>query len=431
MTQPELAKKGTVSSLMAVTAAVEGVAVEVIASGLADGTIVLPANSQRKVRKPCAIGKGLRTKINANIGTSQDFNNIQTELEKLRISEKYQSDTIMDLSTGGDISAIRKAIIKESSIPLGTVPIYQAAVRSIEKHSSIVAMEVDDLFSCIEEQVRDGVDFITVHCGITQSVVEKLKRQGRVTNVVSRGGAFLIGWMLYHQKENPLYEYYDRLLEIAHRYDVTLSLGDGLRPGSLADATDRAQIEELITLGELVDRARKAGVQAMVEGPGHVPLNQIVTNIQLQKSLCKGAPFYVLGPLVTDIAAGYDHITAAIGGALAASAGADFLCYVTPSEHLGLPGLEDVREGVIASRIAAHAADLAKGVKGAWEWDREMSEARRSLNWEKQASLSLDPEKARKTHAKLTTSGESCSMCSEYCAMALMEKYLGITAEKC
>lgn len=431
MTQSELASKGKVSSLMAVTAAAEGVQVEVIANGLADGTMVLPANSRRQIKKPCAIGKGLRTKINANIGTSPDFNNIQTELEKLRIAEKYQSDTIMDLSTGADISIVRKAILRESSIPVGTVPIYQAAVKSIEKHSSIVAMGVDDLFGCIEEQVRDGVDFITVHCGITQAVVEKLKRQGRVTNVVSRGGAFLIGWMLHHQRENPLYEYYDRLLEIAHEYDVTLSLGDGLRPGCLADATDRAQIEELITLGELVDRARRAGVQAMVEGPGHVPLHQIIANVQLQKSLCKGAPFYVLGPLVTDVAAGYDHITAAIGGALAASAGADYLCYVTPSEHLGLPGLEDVREGVIASRIAAHAADLAKGVKGAWEWDKEMAEARLSLDWEKQASLSLDPEKARETHSKFAAKGEGCSMCSEYCAMALMEKYLGIKAEKC
>lgn len=431
MTQSEMAIKGTISPIMAMTAAAEGVPVEVIARGLADGTIVLPANSQRQVKKPCAIGKGLRTKINANIGTSQDFNNLKTELEKLRICEKFQADTVMDLSTGGDISIIRRAILNQSSIPLGTVPIYQAAVESIEKHSSIVAMGVEDLFKSIEGQVRDGVDFITVHCGITQAVVERLKKQGRVTNVVSRGGAFLIGWMLHHQRENPLYEYYDRLLEIAHRYDVTLSLGDGLRPGSLADATDRAQIEELITLGELVDRARKAGVQAMVEGPGHVPLNQIVANVQLQKSLCKGAPFYVLGPLVTDVAAGYDHITAAIGGALAAAAGADFLCYVTPSEHLGLPGLEDVREGVIASRIAAHAADLAKGVKGAWEWDKEMAEARRSLNWEKQASLCLDPEKAREVHSKSSTKGETCSMCSEFCAMALMEKYLGITVEKC
>lgn len=431
MTQVEIAKKGIASSLIALTAADEAVDAEVIANGLVEGTIVLPANSHRQIKKPCAIGKGLRTKINANIGTSPDFNNIQTELEKLRVAEKYHSDTVMDLSTGGNISDVRRTILKESSIPLGTVPIYQAAVQSIEKHGSIVAMDVDDLFECIEEQVKDGVDFITVHCGITQGVVDRLRKQGRVTNVVSRGGAFLIGWMLYHQRENPLYEYYDRLLELAHAYDVTLSLGDGLRPGSLADATDRAQIEELVTLGELVDRARKAGVQAMVEGPGHVPLHQIVANVQMQKSLCKGAPFYVLGPLVTDVAAGYDHITAAIGGALAASAGADFLCYVTPSEHLGLPGIEEVREGVIASRIAAHAADLAKGVKGAWEWDREMSEARRSLDWEKQASLSLDPDKARKTHARLSTSGESCSMCSEYCAMALMEKYLGITAERC
>jgi len=291
-------------------------------------------------------------------------------------------------------------------------------------------MTVDDLFAGIEEHIYDGVDFITVHCGVTQSAIARLKQQRRVVDVVSRGGAFLIGWMLYNERENPLYEYYDRLLELAREFDVTLSLGDGMRPGSLADATDRAQVEELLTLGELVDRARQAGVQVMVEGPGHLPLNQIETNVQLQKSICKGAPFYVLGPLVTDIGAGYDHITGAIGGAVAAAAGTDFLCYVTPSEHLGLPEPEDVRQGVMASRIAAHAGDIVKGVKGAQEWDRKMSAARKKLDWEEQVRLSLDPELSRQVHSKHSSAGKACSMFGGYCAMELMEEYLGISAPK-
>jgi len=318
-----------------------------------------------------------------------------------------------------------------SPVAVGTVPIYQAAVEAIDKYGAIVDMTPDDLFRVIEENARDGVDFMTVHCGITMVVVERLKRQRRVTDVVSRGGTFLIGWMLHNGKENPLYEHYDRLLDLARAYDFTLSLGDGLRPGSLADATDRPQIEELITLGELVERAWQAGVQVMVEGPGHIPLDQIETNMRLQKTLCKGAPFYVLGPLVTDIGAGYDHITSAIGGALGAIYGADYLCYVTPSEHLGLPDADDVRLGVIASRIAGHAADIVKGVKGAAEWDLEMARARKSLDWEKQARLSLDPKRAFAVRSRHAPLGKACSMCGKYCAMDLMEKYLGITAEKC
>jgi len=292
-------------------------------------------------------------------------------------------------------------------------------------------MTVDELFAAIEEQARDGVDFITVHCGVTRQAIDRLKQQGRVADVVSRGGAFLIGWILYNECENPLYEYYDRLLEIARQYDVTLSLGDGMRPGSLADATDRAQVEELLTAGELVQRARRAGVQVMVEGPGHLPLNHIEANVILQKSICHGAPFYVLGPLVTDVAAGYDHITGAIGGAIAAAAGADYLCYVTPAEHLALPEAEDVRQGVMASRIAAHAADIVKGVAGAREWDRQMSLARKGLDWEAQAEQSLDPERSRRVHVEHSSSGSACSMCGEFCAMELMEKYLGISTPKC
>jgi len=431
MTQLELARKDNISPKMVVVAQREGIEAEFIQQGVARGAIVIPANTNHTNLVPCGIGHGLRTKVNANIGTSSDFGNIDTELEKLRVAIDSGADTVMDLSTGGDILAIRRAIIASSSLPIGTVPIYQAGIEAIDRHGAIVKMTVDELFAVIEQHARDGVDFTTVHCGVTQSAIARLKQQGRVADVVSRGGAFLIGWMVYNERENPLYEQYDRLLEIAGEFDVTLSLGDGMRPGSLADATDRAQIEELLTLGELVNRAQQAGVQVMVEGPGHLPLNQIETNVQLQKAICKGAPFYVLGPLVTDVGAGYDHITGAIGGAIAAAAGTDFLCYVTPSEHLSLPDPEDVRQGVIASRIAAHAGDIVKGAKGASEWDLKMSMARKKLDWEEQARLSLDPKRSRQFHAKHTSAGSACSMCGQYCAMALVEKFLGISASRC
>jgi len=431
MTQLELAKEGIISPQMEVVAQHEGVEAEFVRQGVARGTIVIPANTKHTSLVPCGIGQGLRTKVNANIGASSDFGNIDTELEKLRVAIDCGADAVMDLSTGSNISAIRQAIVAASSVPIGTVPIYQAGIKAIESHGAIVKMTVDDLFTGIEEHIYDGVDFITVHCGVTRSAIARLKQQRRVVDVVSRGGAFLIGWMLYNERENPLYEYYDRLLELAREFDVTLSLGDGMRPGSLADATDRAQVEELLTLGELVQRAQQAGIQVMVEGPGHLPLNQIETNVQLQKSICKGAPFYVLGPLVTDVGAGYDHITGAIGGAIAAAAGTDFLCYVTPAEHLSLPDSEDVRQGVIASRIAAHAGDIVKGVKDAQEWDRKMSVARKKLDWEEQARLSLDTELSRQVHSKHASAGKACSMCGEYCAMELMEEYLGVSSPKC
>jgi len=416
---------------MKLVAQEEGIDPELIRHGVAEGTIVIPANTKHKLGCYCGIGKGLRTKVNANIGTSSDYSDIDTELEKLRVAVEYKADTVMDLSTGGDIGAIRRAILSQSPIPLGTVPIYQAGIEAIERREAIVKMTADELFSVIEEQAEEGVDFVTVHCGVTQSAIARLKRQGRVTDIVSRGGAFLFGWIIYNEQENPLYEQYDRLLEIARRFDVTLSLGDGLRPGSLADATDRAQVEELLILGELVERAWEAGVQVMVEGPGHLPLDQITTNVQLEKSLCKGAPFYVLGPLVTDIAAGYDHICGAIGGAIAAAAGTDFLCYVTPSEHLGLPDPDDVKEGVIASRIAAHAADIVKGVKGAQEWDRKMSLARKNLDWGEQVRLCLDPSRAQRVHAQHTTTGVACSMCGDFCALQLVSSFLGTSPQKC
>jgi len=431
MTQLELARDGTISPQMQAVAKSEGVEAEFVRQGVASGTIVVSANREHTNLTPCGIGQGLRTKVNANIGTSSDFGDMDTELEKLRAAVDSGADTVMDLSTGGDISAIRRRIIASSAVPVGTVPIYQAGIKAVEEYGAIVSMTVDDLFAAIEEHVRDGVDFITVHCGLTQSAVARLRQQKRVADVVSRGGAFLIGWMLHNDGENPLYEYYDRLLELSREFDVTLSLGDGMRPGCLADATDRAQIEELLIAGELVERAWQAGVQVMVEGPGHLPLNQIEANVRLQKSICRGAPFYVLGPLVTDVAAGYDHITGAIGGAIAAAAGADFLCYVTPAEHLGLPNPEDVREGVIASRIAAHAADIAKGVKGAQQWDLDMSVARKRFDWEEQERLSLRPELSRRVHRQHATSGEACSMCGDFCAMRLVEDYLGISATRC
>jgi phosphomethylpyrimidine synthase len=431
MTQLEIAKKGNISPEMEAVARAEGLDAEAVRRCIAAGTAVIPANVGHEGLIPCGIGQGLSIKVNANIGTSSDFNDVGTELEKLRVAIDSGADTVMDLSTGGDIAAIRREIISRSSLPVGTVPIYQAGIEAIEQRGAIVKMEVDALFAAIEENARDGVDFITVHCGVTRAAIDRLKRQGRVADIVSRGGAFLTGWILHNERENPLYEHYDRLLDIAREYDVTLSLGDGMRPGCIADATDRPQIEELLTLGELVRRAQDAGVQVMVEGPGHLPLDHIETNIKIQKSICKDAPFYVLGPLVTDIAAGYDHIAGAIGGAIAAAAGADFLCYVTPSEHLAIPDVGDVREGVIASRIAAHAADIVKGVRGARERDRQMAEARQRLDWEEQARLSLDPARSRRVHRQRATRGSACSMCGQYCAMDLVAKYLGVKAARC
>jgi phosphomethylpyrimidine synthase len=431
MTQLEIAQRGDISPEMEKVASVEGLDAEVIRQRIAKGTVVIPANVNHHNLVPCGVGEGLSTKVNANIGTSSDYGDINTELAKLRVSLEAGADTVMDLSTGGDISSIRRAVVNASNRAIGTVPVYQAGIRAIQEQGAVVKMTVDDIFDAIKDNARDGVDFVTVHCGVTQSAINALKQQGRVTDVVSRGGAFMVGWMLHNERENPLYEYYDRLLDIAREYDVTLSLGDGMRPGCLADATDNAQITELLTLGELVQRAWKAGVQVMVEGPGHIPLNQIETNIRLQKAICKGAPFYVLGPLVTDIAAGYDHITSAIGGAMAAMYGADFLCYVTPSEHLAIPDINDVREGVMAARIAAHAADIVKGIPGAAERDKQMAAARKKLDWEGQANFALDPGKVRKVHQQRATSGSACSMCGKYCAMELVGKYLGAKAAKC
>jgi phosphomethylpyrimidine synthase len=419
MTQLEYARQGTITEAMEKTAASEGISAETIRQGVAEGTIVITQNVKHRTISPLAIGKGLRTKINANVGTSKDHTNVEEELAKVRAAIEAGADTIMDLSTGPAIGETRKTVIRASTVPVGTVPIYQAAVEMPEKKNRpMVEMTADDLFEVIERHGEDGVDFITVHCGVTLRSVETIKKEGRLMGVVSRGGAILVEWMHYNKKENPLFESYDRLLEIAKAYDMTLSLGDGLRPGCLADATDRGQIQELLLLGELTERAWAKGVQVMIEGPGHVPLQQIEANVLLQKRICHGAPFYVLGPLVTDIAPGYDHITGAIGGAIAAWAGADFLCYVTPSEHLRLPTVEDVREGVIASKIAGHAGDIARGLKGAMDQDACMARARKALNWPEQIRLAVDPERARKLReSRMPKESDVCTMCGELCAI--------------
>lgn len=424
MTQLEQARDNRITMEMVKVADREGVKADLIRQKIADGTIVIPANPKHENLEPRGIGKGLATKVNANIGTSSDISAVEVELQKLAAAVEAGADAVMDLSTGGDISAIRRTIIASCPVPLGTVPVYQAAIKAIKTRGAIVKMTADDLFEAIEEHARDGVDFVTVHCGVTSRVLETLDNNPRVAGIVSRGGSFLAGWVKFNRQENPLYEQYDRLLEIARRYDVTLSLGDGMRPGCTADATDSAQIAELMVLGELVSRARQAGVQVMVEGPGHLPLDHIEANIKLEKELCHEAPFYVLGPLVTDIAAGYDHITGAIGGAIAAMAGADFLCYVTPSEHLALPDAEDVRNGVIASRIAAHAADMVKGVAGAREKDLAMSRARKKLDWETQRNCALDPVHFDEVRKRSVTTGEACTMCGDFCAMKLASEYV-------
>jgi len=424
MTQIEQARKGVLTRVLRKAAAVEEIAAEALAGLVAEGLAVIPSNPRHSPAQPAAIGRGLRTKVNVNIGTSRDFPRLADELRKLKVSLDYGADALMDLSTGGNIGKIRRTILERTPVPLGTVPIYQAAVKAISRQGTIVDMTEDDLFEAVESQAREGVDFMTVHSGLTLKAVDRLKKQGRVADIVSRGGAFLLAWMLHNGKENPFYARFDRLLEIARRHDITLSLGDGLRPGSVLDATDRPQIEELLTLGELVKSAREAGVQVMVEGPGHVPLDQVEMNVRLQKRLCQEAPFYVLGPLVTDIAPGYDHIVSAIGGALAASAGADFLCYVTPAEHLGLPTLDDVREGLIAAKIAAHAADIVKRIPGAIERDLELSRARKRLDWKTQKRLSIDPVKFEAVRRRRKSSTKACSMCGEFCAMRIVSEFL-------
>lgn len=421
-TQMARAKQGEITEAMRTVAEKEHMSPEEVRRRVAQGLVVIPANHHHHSLSPEGVGAGLKTKINVNLGISRDCANTEAELDKVRKALDMKAEAIMDLSNYGKTTVFRQRLIELSPAMIGTVPMYDAIGYLDKKLEDITP---DEFLGVVEKHARDGVDFVTIHAGLNRQTVEHFKRTSRVTNIVSRGGSLLYAWMELNKAENPFYEYFDRLLEICAEHDVTLSLGDACRPGSLADATDASQIEELIVLGELTERAWQRGVQVMIEGPGHVPLNEITANVQLEKKLCHGAPFYVLGPLVTDIAPGYDHITSAIGGAIAGAAGADFLCYVTPAEHLRLPSLEDMQEGIIAAKIAAHAADIAKGIPGAAEWDREMSQARQALDWEKMFGLALDREKAeRYRRESLPTHSDSCTMCGEMCSMRLMNRIL-------
>ncbi len=418
MTQLEMAREGKISPEMEQAAAAESLSAEKLRELIASGRAVIPKNKKHQLEEVLAIGQGLRTKVNANIGTSGPSVGVHKELEKLNSAVAAGTDSVMDLSTGADYKEVRRVILEGSPVMVGAVPIYMVATALRLKGRPLSKMDVDDLFRSIETQCAEGLDYITVHCGVTREAVRRLTHYERIIPSVSRGGSILMHWMEKNSKENPLYEDFDALLDIAHTYDVTLSLGDGFRPGTVLDATDGPQVEELIVLGELTRRARARGVQVIIEGPGHVPLDQVVANVVIEKQICDGAPFYLLGPLTTDIAPGHDHITAAIGGAVAAAAGADFLCYVTPAEHLCIPDVEDVRAGVIATRIAAHSADIAKGLPGAIERDRQMSIYRRDLDWEGMMSMAIDPEGARK-RVSLSSDRETCTMCGELCAVKL------------
>jgi phosphomethylpyrimidine synthase len=423
MTQISEAQQGHATKEMESISRIEKIDREVLRRRVASGKIVIPFNPVHSPT-PLGIGKGLRVKVNANIGTSMEHCDIEEEIEKAKVAVRAGSHAVMDLSTGGDLDDIRTCLLEVVSVPFGTVPIYQAGVKAIEKRGSIVDMTEDDMFTMFEHQAKQGVDFAVVHVGVTQESVKRLRRQNRLIPMVSRGGAFHMAWIIQNEQENPFYNNFDNLLEIAKTYDVTLSLGDGMRSGALYDSNDRAKFQELLIIGELVERAREAGVQTMVEGPGHMPLNDISSNIQVMKTITRESPYFVLGPLVTDIAPGYDHFAGGIGGAIAGFSGADFLCYITPSEHLSLPDIDDVREGVIAARIAAHAADIARGIDK--DIDTEFSKARENLDWDKMFKLCIDPQKAKEYREKRlpVEDQHSCSMCGRLCAIEIVKKYL-------
>ena len=421
-TQMDAARKGIITKEMESAAKKEQMDVRELMALMAKGQVIIPCNKKHTSLEPNAIGSMLRTKINVNLGISRDCKDMDMEIEKVNNAVKMGAESIMDLSSYGDTRTFRGRLTKECPAIIGTVPIYDAVVYYHKPLKEITSRQWLDI---VRMHAEDGVDFMTIHCGINKETAGKFKRNKRLTNIVSRGGSIIFAWMEMTGQENPFYEHYDEILDICREYDITMSLGDACRPGCIQDASDISQIEELITLGELTKRAWEKDVQVMVEGPGHMPLDQIEANMKIQQTLCQGAPFYVLGPLVTDIAPGYDHITAAIGGAIAATYGASFLCYVTPAEHLRLPNLEDVKEGIIASRIAAHAADIAKGVKGAADWDNQMSTARKKLDWEEMFRLCLDPEKAGRYRAEAKPEKEdTCSMCGNFCAVRNMNRIL-------
>ncbi len=421
-TQMDAARKGIITPEMEIAAAKEDMKVDTLMGLMAKGQVIIPANKRHGALSPTAIGSMLKTKINVNLGISRDCKDMDVELEKVNSAVKMGAESIMDLSSYGDTRTFRRRLTGECPAVIGTVPIYDAVVYY---HKPLKEITTQEWLDIVRMHAEDGVDFMTIHCGINRETAGKFKRNKRLTNIVSRGGSIIFAWMEMTGKENPFYEHYDEILDVCREYDVTMSLGDACRPGCLKDASDISQMEELLTLGELTKRAWEKDVQVMVEGPGHMPLDQIAANMKIQQTICQGAPFYVLGPLVTDIAPGYDHITAAIGGAVAAASGASFLCYVTPAEHLRLPNLEDVKEGIIASRIAAHAADVAKGVKGAIDWDHRMSTARKKLDWEEMFALAIDPEKARRYRAEAKPEKEdTCSMCGNFCAVKNMNRIL-------
>ena len=421
-TQMDAAKKGIITEEMKIVAKKEGIEEEKLRGLIASGKVIIPANKNHTSLDPVGIGEGLGTKINVNLGISKDCCDIEKELEKVRVAIDMKAEAIMDLSSYGKTEEFRKRIVEISPAMLGTVPIYDAVGFYDKELQDITSREFLDV---VEKHARDGVDFITVHAGINRETAQVFKRNKRLTNIVSRGGSLLYAWMELNDSENPFFQYYDQLLDICQKYDVTLSLGDACRPGCINDASDASQIKELMVLGELTLRAWERNVQVMIEGPGHMPINEIPANVLLEKKLCHGAPFYVLGPIVTDVAPGYDHITSAIGGALAASHGVDFLCYVTPAEHLRLPTLEDMKEGIVATKIAAHAGDLGKNIEGAKNWDDDMSRARQQLDWKKMFDLAIDPEKARRYREESMPKDEdSCTMCGKMCSMRNMNKVM-------
>jgi len=418
----EAGKLGIITPEMKIVAEKENIDVEIICKRVADGTIAIPANKNHKSLSPEGIGEGLKTKINVNLGVSGDCADYTDEFEKVNLALKFGAEAIMDLSNYGKTNTFRTQLLEKSHAMVGTVPMYDA-IGYLEK--DLKKINAKDFLKVIEAHAKEGVDFMTIHAGINRHAIANFKQTKRITNIVSRGGSLVFAWMEMTGNENPFYEFYDEILDILYKYDVTISLGDALRPGSIYDASDAAQISELIELGHLTKRAWEKNVQVMVEGPGHMAINEIAANMVLQKRLCHGAPFYVLGPLVTDIAPGYDHITSAIGGAIAAANGADFLCYVTPAEHLRLPDISDVKEGIIASKIAAHAADIAKGIPNARDIDNKMSDARRRIDWEEMFKLSIDPEKAKSYfESKPPAERHSCSMCGKMCAMRTTNKIL-------
>ncbi len=421
-TQMDAAKRGIITKEMKIVSEKEGIELELLRERVAKGQVVIPANKNHKSLDPEGVGKGLKTKINVNLGISRDCPNVDKELEKVKWAIDMKTDAIMDLSSFGKTEEFRRRLVHMSTAMIGTVPVYDAVGFYDKELKDITAKEFLDV---VRKHGEDGVDFVTVHAGINRDTAKVFKKNKRITNIVSRGGSLLYAWMELNNRENPFYEYYDELLDICAEYDITISLGDALRPGSIEDGTDASQIAELIVLGELTKRAWEKNVQIIIEGPGHMKLNEIEANVILEKKLCYDAPFYVLGPIVTDVAPGYDHITSAIGGAIAASHGVDFLCYVTPAEHLRLPTLDDMKEGIIASKIAAHAGDLVKGVKGAEQWDLEMSKARQNLNWEEMFRLSIDDEKARRYRKESTPEhDDSCTMCGKMCSMRNMNRIM-------